>query len=189
MFSKGFRSGHTYWNPYDICTKQNALYIRVGLSLWEQGSSGVFLTWKLRSAVYTSESSSAIENFMGSMQTRRSPVWPVLARFGCRSGSRSGLGLGLGLESGVGLGLRPYLVPNRNQNTWPAYQPKYHFSQIAMGPLTFVQTTRYLVRIRDSFGVKPRFILFLVVPNTFLTLTSCVCSSHWTVLSTRRHPA
>ena len=44
-------------------------------------------------------------------------LWRVLARFGYGLGS--GLGLGLGLESGVGLGLRlrPYLDPNRNQNT------------------------------------------------------------------------
>ena len=82
----------------------------------------------MRSAVCTSESSSAIEKFPGSMQTRpkRGPA-AFMSRFGC------GLGSGLGLESGVGLAVRPYLDPNRKQNSRTAYQPKNPFSQIVMG--------------------------------------------------------
>ena len=57
--------------------------LRVGLAIWEVGSLAVFLPRKLRSAVCTSESSSAIDKFPGSMQTRRKPrLWPVLPRFG-----------------------------------------------------------------------------------------------------------
>ena len=106
---------------------------RVGLSIWDKGSLGMFFTWKLRSAVCTSELSSAVETLNISWfdaNAAQPRLWTDVGHFGCGLGP----GLGLGLEPGVGLGLRPYPDPNRNQNTLTAYQPKDPFSQIVMGP-------------------------------------------------------